>query len=47
MNYDNATLFLKQLFDSKPKRLYDILYIDGRIQLDAVAGGIEIKLEEK
>ena len=47
VNYDNATLFLKQLFDSKPKRLYDILYIDGHIQLDAVAGGIEIKLEEK
>jgi hypothetical protein len=47
VNYDNAPLFLKQLIDSKPKRLYDIYYIGGHMQLDVVAGGIEIELEEK
>ena len=47
VNYDNAKQFLDKLVNSKPKRLYDIYTIGNHIQLDTVAGGIEIELEEK
>lgn len=47
VTYENAKNFFKQLMDSKPKRLYDIYYIGKSMQLDLVAGGIEIELTEK
>lgn len=47
VNYDNAKNFVNQLIDSKPKRLYDIYSIGKHLQIEAVAGGIEIELEEK
>ena len=47
VNYENVKSFINILIDSKPHRLYDIDEQCGHIQLDIVAGGIEIGLTEK
>ena len=47
VNYENVKSFINILIDSKPHRLYDIDEQCGHIQLDIVAGGIEIGLAEK
>lgn len=47
VDYDNGRDIVPILLETKPKRLYDIYYIGKSMQLDIVAGGIEIELVEK
>lgn len=47
VNYDNAGKFLNLFMSSIPHRLYQIKNINGHIQLDLNAGGVDVELEEK
>lgn len=47
VDYDNGRDIVPILLETKPHRLYDIYFIGKHMQLDIVAGGIEIEITEK